>query len=195
MVSAGGAATPHGLGSLNEMALLPRNRPQGIGFSPCATLFRNPGKCAEPSEKRPWGGIWDSGAGQWSCNSGVRQSHEWGEFREFRQDEEVLQEIIKHLRLTSLSFGFLRTPHFRSPLGRGRTSSHAQASASSRVIPPSYCMIAACSSNASWSSSQVFFTQESLLGGVSTRDTVPSMSRVGTPHNSLFFNICHGLTA
>ena len=81
---------------------------------------------AEPSEKRPWGGIWDSGAGQWSCNSGVRQSHEWGEFREFRQDEEVLQEIIKrrfgevlqvergevqeiikHLRLTSLSFGFL----------------------------------------------------------------------------------------
>ena len=95
MVSAGGAATPHGLGSLNEMAPLPRNRPQGIGFAPCATLFRNPGKYAEPSEKRPWGGIWDSGAGQWSCNSGVRQSHEWGEFREFRQDEEVLQEIIK----------------------------------------------------------------------------------------------------
>ena len=87
MVSAGGAATPHGLGSLNEMAPLPRNRPQGIGFSPCATLFRNPGNDAEPSEKRPWGGIWDSGAGQWSCNSGVRQSHEWGEFREFRQDE------------------------------------------------------------------------------------------------------------
>ena len=44
MVSAGGAATPHGLGSLNEMAPLPRNRPQGIGFAPCATLFRNPGK-------------------------------------------------------------------------------------------------------------------------------------------------------
>ena len=44
VVSAGGAATPHGLGSLNEMAPLPRNRPQGIGFSPCATLFRNPGK-------------------------------------------------------------------------------------------------------------------------------------------------------
>ena len=88
MVSAGGAATPHGLGSLNEMTPLPRNRPQGIGFSPCATLFRNPGQIdAEPSEKRPWGGIWDSGAGQWSCNSGVRQSHEWGEFREFRQDE------------------------------------------------------------------------------------------------------------
>ena len=161
MVSAGGAATPHGLGSLNEMAPLPRNRPQGIGFSPCATLFRNPGKWMRNLQKSDRGGVYgivERGSGV--ANSEVRQSHEWGEFREFRQDEEVLQEIIKrrfgevlqvergevqeiikHLRLTSLSFGFLRTPHFRSPLGRGRTSSHATTSvlrvplADLRVMP------------------------------------------------------------
>ena len=56
MVSAGGAATPHGLGSLNEMAPLPRNRPQGIGFSPCATLFRNPGKGCGTFRKATVGG-------------------------------------------------------------------------------------------------------------------------------------------
>ena len=76
MVAAGGAATPHGLGSLNEMAPLPRNRPQGIGFSPCVTLFRNPGNECGTFRKATVGGTVER-------DSGVRQSHEWGEFREF----------------------------------------------------------------------------------------------------------------
>ena len=74
MVSAGGAATPHGLGSLNEMAPLPRNRPQGIGFAPCATLFRNPGKWMRNLQKSDRGGVYgiverDSGVATVECDS------------------------------------------------------------------------------------------------------------------------------
>ena len=58
MVSAGGAATPHGLGSLNEMAPLPRNRPQGIGFSPCANFIQESGQMMRNLQKSDRGGVY-----------------------------------------------------------------------------------------------------------------------------------------
>ena len=49
-------------------------------------------------------------------DSGVAtESHEWGEFREFRQDEEVLQEIIKHRFGEVLQVEHPRMPELRLP--------------------------------------------------------------------------------
>ena len=76
------------------------NRPQGIGFSPCATLFRNPGKMMRNLQKSGRGG--DSGVATVECESHTNGGSSGSSFRVSHQVErgegEVLPETIEHLR-------------------------------------------------------------------------------------------------